>query len=116
MDTVRRSLTELRSATARLSEAAAVADPMEPRQVIAEIELVLKELSITCYTLGTPLTDERGRAPRERADQLSRQDRRSTLAALHVIGAAVGSAARACRTERRALAAPIDESVSLVLR
>jgi hypothetical protein len=127
METVTHSLGDLRAAAARLSEAAAIADPIEPRQVIAELELVLRGLSVTCYTLGTSLTDERGRASGQRADQLSREDRRNMLAALHTIGAAVGSAARVCRTERRALdegraetvrrqIARGDEPVPLVLR
>jgi hypothetical protein len=97
METVRHSLGDLRAAAARLSRAASVADPMDPRQVIAELELVLRELSVTCYRLGTPLTDE--------GDQVSRHDRHGTLGALHAIGAAVGSAARACRTGRQALGA-----------
>lgn len=100
MQTVRHSLSDLRTAAARLSDAGAVAEPLEPREVIAQMEVVLRELSMTCYTLGTPLTDEHARASGERADQLSREDRRSALAALHAIGAAVASAARLCRTER----------------
>ncbi len=102
MEHVQDSLTALRTAAARLSEAAAAAESGVPTQVIGQLEVALRELSVTCYTLGAPLADDRG----------SHEDRRRTLAALHSVGAAVGSAARVCRVERRALAAADDGAVA----
>jgi hypothetical protein len=54
--------------------------------------MVLKELSVAAYTLGTP----NGRTQPE--DQ-----RQETLDALHDIGSAVAAAARTCRLQRASL-------------
>ena len=95
MEQLHAALSELRSAAARLSEAAAAADTVAPQALVDQLEVALRELSVTCYTLGTPL-----------AAGLSQEERRSAIAALHAIGGAVAHAARVCRAERRVLAVP----------
>jgi len=93
MEAMNSSLAELRAAAARLGAAAAETDPVAARPMIEQLEVVLRELSVTCYTLGTE------------SDGAADDQRRTALAVLHSVAGAVATAARVCRTEGRALAA-----------
>lgn len=103
MEHLHPALSELREAAARLNEAAARTRVVAPQALLAQLEVALRDLSVTCYTLGTPLAGERTSGDQHR-ESLSDEERRSTLAALHAIGGAVAQAARVCRTESRVLA------------
>jgi len=103
MEQVHPALSELREAAARLSEVAARAHVVAPQALLAQLEVALRDLSVTCYTLGTPLAGGRASGDQLRGG-LSDEERRSALAALHAIGGAVADAARLCRTESRVLA------------
>ena len=70
--------------------------------VIDGVEMVLKELSVTSYTLGTPSGHT------QPGDQ-----RQENLDALHDIGSAVASAARTCRIQRASLVGVTGEMPDL---
>jgi hypothetical protein len=85
MDGIHHTLEELRAGVGRLTDTATAPTARDVSAVIDQLERVLKELSMACYTLGYAAANEP-----------------EWLAALHDVGAAVGSAARACRVQRPA--------------
>jgi hypothetical protein len=89
---------DLRVAAARVAREAGTADAADVPRVLDQLEDTLRDLTSACYSLGPSL------ALRPRSDALEDAKTTAPLAKLHEVGAAVGAAARRCRSARTALA------------
>lgn len=103
---------DLRRAAALVAQEAGSAVAADVPGLLVQLETTLRELSTACYSLGPSMVPRPesagsdGDSWRHGAALASRADESTALALsrLHEVGAAVGGAARRCRSAQAALA------------
>ena len=108
---------DLRAAAARVAQGAGSAAASDIPELLGQLEATLRELSSACYSLGPsiapppqpPARSALGRRDgRAYSDSPSNEKKAVALSNLHELGAAVGGAARRCRSARTTLAPTVD--------